>query len=134
SRGESRTVPTPPDSDVAEAAPTDPPANDDTSEEEPAETPTGDDSGSSESDDDDAGTSSDDESEPTPPPDSSNDFDPDYQLDALGSVNLRAGPGVRFEIITSVTIEQPLQYLDQSEPTSDPENDELGEGDQWMKF
>jgi len=74
------------------------------------------------------------EAQPTQTPSGSDSFAPDYQLDSFGSVNLRSGPGVRFEVVTTITMEQPLQYLDESEPTTDPEADELGQGDVWMKF
>lgn len=73
------------------------------------------------------------EPEPTEEADDE-DFDPDYQLDSAGSVNLRSGPGTRFDIITAITLEQPLEYLDESEPTADPAADNLGQGQVWMKF
>lgn|GEM_PF-488459 len=117
SRNEPDRTPTPPPTDVAAAASTEVPQP--TSPPEPEPTlPAGDN-----------------QAEPTQedsPGDG--DFDPDYQLDSSGSVNLRAGPGTRFEVVTVITMEQPLQYLGESEPTTDPENDELGEGQVWMKF
>ena len=62
------------------------------------------------------------------------EFDPDYQIDSFGSVNLRSGPGTRFEAVTSLPMEQPIEYLDEPEATTDPANDDLGEGQVWMKF
>ena len=64
----------------------------------------------------------------------SGSFKPDYQVDSLGAVNLRSGPGTRFDVVTTVPLEQPIQYLGVSEPTTDPTNDELGDGQSWMKF
>jgi hypothetical protein len=82
---------------------------------------------------------SDNQAEPTPTPAEGEDqdddgFDPDYQIDSFGSVNLRSGPGTRFEVVTSLPLEEPLQYLGASEPTTDPANDDLGEGQVWMQF
>lgn len=73
------------------------------------------------------------EEEPTPEDD---EFDPDYQIDSPAPVNLRAGPSVQNsgDPIVAVPIGAPLMYLDESVPTEDPEGDDLGEGQMWMKF
>jgi hypothetical protein len=71
--------------------------------------------------------------EPTVAPTPTEDpeaFTPDYQLTGAGSVNFREGPGRDFGIVTTITLEQPLQFLDETAPTENPEED----GDQWMKF
>lgn len=116
SRGETADTPTPePTRGVAQAGPTEePPASTEAPEESEPE-PTTEPTASAEQD-------------------SSDEFNPDYQLDSFGSVNLRSGPGVSFGVVTTITMEQPLEYLDESEPTSDPANDELGEGQLWLKF
>lgn len=74
--------------------------------------------------------------EPTaaPSPTPTDEFAPDYQLDSSGSVNLRSGPGTRFETVTAITPEQPLQYMGVSEVTTDPEADQLAAGQTWMEF
>lgn len=90
------------------------------------------------------------EPEPTNPPDegendnpepteeaADNDdgnFQPDYQVDSTGSVNFRSGPGTEFEILYSVPLEEPLEYLGESAPTQNPDADGLGEGQVWMQF
>lgn len=103
--------------EVAQAAPTEAPAPKPTEPPAPTAAP------------------SDNQAAPTPTASADDgDFQPDYQIDSLGSVNLRSGPGTRFDIIIAVPLEQPLQYLGESEPTTDPDNDELGEGQVWMKF
>lgn len=116
SRGEVEITPTPIPTEVAQAAPTEPPA--------PTQPPTP------------KPTSPPDTqaAKPTSTPSDSNTFTPDYQLDSFGSVNLRSGPGVRFDVVTTITMEQPLQYLNEEQPTTDPGADELGDGDMWMKF
>jgi hypothetical protein len=76
-------------------------------------------------------------STPTPKPKptaTSAAFTPDYQLTSEESVNLRSGPGVSFDSLTTVTPEAPLQYLDESEETQDPVNDLMEPGQNWMKF
>ncbi|HWV25253.1 MAG TPA: SH3 domain-containing protein [Thermomicrobiales bacterium] len=114
SRGQADPTPTP--VDVAQAAPTQPSAQPEpTKPDQPTQTEES-------------------QPEPTSTPADTNTFTPDYQLDSFGSVNLRSGPGVNSDIVATVTMEQPLQYLGDSEPTTNPEADELGEGDLWMKF
>lgn len=62
-------------------------------------------------------------------------FDPDFQIDANGPVNLRPGPGVGTgDAITALPVGTPLMYLDEEQVTSDPNRDDLGEGDVWMRF
>lgn len=67
--------------------------------------------------------------EPSPTPES-DEFTPDFQLNSNGSVNLRSGPGTEFEVVTVITPEQPLQYLNEDEPTDNPAQN----GDRWMRF
>jgi cytoskeletal protein RodZ len=72
---------------------------------------------------------------PKPEPTATSDaFTPDYQLTSAESVNLRSGPGVSFESLTTVTPEAALQYLGESEETQDPVNDLMEPGQEWMKF
>jgi hypothetical protein len=51
-------------------------------------------------------------------------------MSAPESVNLRAGPGVEFEVVVVLSQQQPLQYLNEDEPTDNPAAD----GNRWMKF
>lgn len=68
----------------------------------------------------------------TPP---SNAFVPDYQTDAGRSVNLRPGPGIASgDPIVAVPNGSPLMFLNDEEPTSDPEEDGMENGQVWMKF
>jgi len=74
---------------------------------------------------------------PTPKPkatSTSTAFKPDYQLTADGPVNLREGPGVNTNVITTLTSAQPLQYLGEEEETQDPSSDGLDPGQHWKKF
>jgi hypothetical protein len=69
---------------------------------------------------------------PTPDPD---EFTPDFQITGDGPVNLRPGPGVSSgSAIVALPIGTPLQYLDEEQQTTDPEGDDLGDGDVWMRF
>ena len=61
-------------------------------------------------------------------------FTPDYQNSAGQTVTLRAGPGVRFDRITSLTPAQALQYLGESQQTENPGQDMLAVDDEWMMF
>lgn len=83
----------------------------------------------------------------TPPPDDGGDnqvdqveedpdaFNPDYQIQADGPVNIRPGPGVSSgPAIVAVPVASPLMFLDEEEPTSDPEGDGMESGQVWMKF
>ncbi len=85
--------------------------------------------------------------EETPAPDASGDnqadqteedpdaFTPDFQVDSDQSVNLRPGPGVATgDAIIAVPIASPLMYLDEEQATTDPERDQMEEGQVWMKF
>ena len=85
--------------------------------------------------------------EETPAPDASGDnqadqteedpdaFTPDFQVDSDQSVNLRPGPGVATgDAIVAVPIASPLMYLDEEQATTDPERDQMEEGQVWMKF
>ncbi len=74
---------------------------------------------------------------PTPKPkptQTSTAFRPDYQLTAEGPVNLREGPGVNTNVITTLTSAQALQYLGDEQETQDPGSDGLDPGQHWMKF
>lgn len=60
-----------------------------------------------------------------------NDFKPDYQVIALEAVNLRGGPGVNFDIVTSLGPGTQLEYMDDREASSNPDAD----GDtEWLQF
>jgi len=61
-------------------------------------------------------------------------FSPDYQIDSNQSINLRSGPGTNNDIVTTLTIAQPLQYLGQSEESDNPGRDGLAPGQVWMQF
>jgi hypothetical protein len=76
-------------------------------------------------------TSGDNQAQPTEP---SDEFTPDYQISAGESINFRSGPGTNSEVVTTLTSEQALQYLGESQPSDDPERDGLGEDQVWMKF
>jgi cytoskeletal protein RodZ len=74
---------------------------------------------------------------PTPKPKATSTttaFNPDYQLTADGPVNLRSGPGVDNEAITTVETASPLQYLGEEQESDNPEADGLDVGQKWMKF
>lgn len=63
------------------------------------------------------------------------EFTPDYQVDSDQSVNLRPGPGVATgDAIIALPIASPLMYLDEEQATSDPDRDQMEEGQVWMKF
>ena len=77
--------------------------------------------------------------EPTPTPKpkptaTSTSFNPDYQLTSDGQVNLRSGPGVDTDVITTVSVAAPLQYLGEEQVSDNPIDDGLDEGQKWMKF
>ena len=59
-------------------------------------------------------------------------FTPDYQVTSSGSVNLRAGPGTNNEPVTALSVQTPLQFLNERQKTSDVERD--GFSGDWMKF
>jgi hypothetical protein len=74
---------------------------------------------------------------PTPKPkptQTSTAFKPDYQLTAEGSVNLRQGPGVNTEVITTLSPSQPLQFLGDEQESQNPSADGLDAGQHWLKF
>ncbi|MGC4107166.1 MAG: SH3 domain-containing protein [Thermomicrobiales bacterium] len=56
-------------------------------------------------------------------------FTPDYQIGSTGSVNLRSGPGTSFDSVIALPYQTPLQYLDETQTTSDPDANT-----EWMKF
>lgn len=56
-------------------------------------------------------------------------FTPDYQIASTGSVNLRSGPGTSFEAVVALPYQTPLQYLDDTQTTSDPDANT-----RWMRF
>lgn len=111
----------PAEPDVAEAVPTEPPAEAneaaaDDAEAQEVPTPT-------------------EAPEPTETPEDDGEFTPDYRIDSAPSVNLRAGPGVQqYEAIIALDFETPLEFLDQTEPTSNPAGDGLSQGQVWMLF
>lgn len=59
---------------------------------------------------------------PTPAP-----FKPTHQIEANESVNLRTGPSINDQIIRSLQIATPLQYLDEDATGPD-------DGQRWMRF
>ena len=58
------------------------------------------------------------------------DFNPDYQVTSLEAVNFRSGPGTNFEPVSQVDPGTPLQYENETQPATEPEN----AGTNWMKF
>lgn len=56
-------------------------------------------------------------------------FTPDYQIASTGSVNLRSGPGTSYDAVIALPYQTALQYLDETQTTSDPDADT-----EWMKF
>lgn len=60
-------------------------------------------------------------------------FHPDYQTTGDLPVNLRWGPGIRYGVVKTVAPGEPLQYLEESEPTRHPEEDMLADGQAWLK-
>jgi hypothetical protein len=61
-------------------------------------------------------------------------FTPDYQIDANQSINLRSGPGTNNDVVTTLTIAQPLQYLGQEQRSDNPGRDGLAPDQVWMQF
>jgi hypothetical protein len=105
--------------EVAEAAPTAPADTNDAAEPQPTTEPTPEPTAEA-------------TTEPTPADD---EFEPDFQLDSIDSVNLRPGPGVNSgAAVVAVPIDAPLMYLGESEPTQDPGADGLDDGQVWMLF
>lgn len=78
------------------------------------------------------------ETEPTETPPIEEDdggFEPNYQIDAGGPVNLRPGPGVASgDAIIALPNGTPLMFMDEEVPTEDPIRDDLGENNVWMRF
>lgn len=102
--------------------PTDPPeapeGEDTPTEEESAEEPAGGGDNQIESLDDDSGG-----------------FDPDYQIEAGGPVNLRPGPGVDSgDAIIALPVATPLEFLGEEQETQDPDRDLMEVGQVWMRF
>lgn len=61
------------------------------------------------------------------------DFKLDYQSTGQFTVNLRDGPGIRYDVVATVSPETPLQALGGSEQTRHPEEDGLTDGQEWIK-
>lgn len=57
-------------------------------------------------------------------------FKPDYQIRGDQGINLRAEPTTDSDIVTTLSPATPLQYLNQQQPTANPDQD----GPSWMKF
>lgn len=57
-------------------------------------------------------------------------FKPDYQIRGDQGVNLRSNPSTDSDIVATLSPSTPLQYLNQQQPTSNPDQD----GPYWMKF
>lgn len=65
----------------------------------------------------------------------SGDFEPDYQIEAGGPVNLRPGPGVDSgDAIIALPVATPLEYLGEQQETQDPDRDLMETGQVWMRF
>ena len=62
------------------------------------------------------------------------EFNPDYQIDSVGSVNLRSGPGTDTPPIRALPMEEPLEYLEESQESDNPARDGLADGQVWMHF
>lgn len=124
SRADADDTPTAVPTEVAEAAPTEEPAEE--SAPEPTTEPTAEPTAPPED--------TEEEAEPTEEPEDESGFQPDYQIDSTGSVNFRTGPGTQYEILYSLPLEEPLEYLGESAPTENPDADGLGEGQVWMQF
>lgn len=105
---------------IAAAAPTQPPSSEPTTAPAPTNAPT-------------EAPAETTEAEPTQEPDEG-EFDPDYQIDSVGSVNLRSGPGTDTPAIRALPLEEPLLYLGESQESDNPERDGLTEGQVWMHF
>ncbi|MGH2558589.1 MAG: SH3 domain-containing protein, partial [Thermomicrobiales bacterium] len=58
------------------------------------------------------------------------EFTPTHRSNAHMQVNLRSGPSTDSRIVTTLSIAQPLHYLEEDAPTEDPARD----GPRWMKF
>jgi len=56
-------------------------------------------------------------------------FSPDYQIGSTGSVNLRSGPGTSYDAVVALPYQTPLQYLGETQTTSDPDANT-----KWMRF
>jgi hypothetical protein len=61
-------------------------------------------------------------------------FTPDYQISAEENVRLRSGPGTDSDTVTSLTSEQPLQFLGEEQESENPSRDGLSDGQVWMQF
>jgi cytoskeletal protein RodZ len=73
---------------------------------------------------------------PTPKPKATSTttaFNPDYQT-SYDSINLRAGPSTETDVVTTLTAQQPLQYLGDKQESDDPSRDEMDPGQSWLKF
>jgi cytoskeletal protein RodZ len=103
--------------DSQEQSPTEPPADDPAGETAPTAT-----------------TESESGDNQIEPEDDDGEFTPDYQISAGQNVNLRSGPGTDTEPVTSLTSEQALQYLGESQPSDNPGRDGLSEDQVWMQF
>lgn len=62
-------------------------------------------------------------------------FNPDYQIEAGGPVNLRPGPGVDSgDAIIALPVATPLEFLGEQQETQDPDRDLMESGQVWMRF
>jgi len=59
-------------------------------------------------------------------------FTPNYQVTSTSTVNLRSGPSKDTEVVTAVSSQTPLQFLNDRAKTGDPAND--GFSGDWLKF
>lgn len=61
-------------------------------------------------------------------------FAPDYQNSAGQTINLRSGPGTNSEVVIVLTPAQELQFLGNSEPSTNPARDGMQADEEWMNF
>lgn len=67
--------------------------------------------------------------------DEQGEFNPDYQIASAPSVNLREGPSVQNSAsLGALNVDTPLQFLDETTPSTDLAGDGMGEGQLWMLF
>lgn len=117
---------------VAVAQPTEPPPNDGTNPNDPG-TPAPEETAEPEATEEPTTSPAEEPTAPATPDDE--EFVPDYQLDATGPVNLRAGPSVNnADVVIAIPVDAPLMFLDQTAVTEDPAGDLLNEGGIWMRF
>ncbi|MEJ7839554.1 MAG: SH3 domain-containing protein [Thermomicrobiales bacterium] len=61
-------------------------------------------------------------------------FVPDYQNSAGQTINLRSGPGTNTEVVIVLTPAQELQFLGESQVSTNPARDGMQADEEWMNF